>query len=101
MGKALEIYDGADWRRVLKGPKERSFADNISNPKRSQAVTVDRHAVKVALGSIADRDKYGPEMIIQRAGVYETISQAYRDAAKELGMLPLELQAITWLAERE
>jgi hypothetical protein len=101
MGKALEIYDGADWRQVLKGPKERSFADNISNPKRSQAVTVDRHAVRVALGDIATRDKSGPEVILSRVGVYEAIAQAYRDAAKDLGLLPLELQAITWLQEKE
>ena len=101
MGKALEIYDGADWRQILKGPKELSFADNISNPKRSQAVTVDRHAVRVALGAIVAQDKCGPEVILQRKRVYDTIAQAYRDAAKGVGMLPLEIQAITWLQERE
>ena len=101
MGKALEIYDGADWREILKGPKELSFADNISNPRRSQAVTIDRHAVKLALGSIVAKDKYGPEQILRRVGVYETIAEAYRAAAKRTGNLPLELQAITWLVERE
>jgi hypothetical protein len=98
ISKALRILEGERPSLVLGGRKVRSFYRNICLPDRIGAVTVDRHAVAIALNGIGGaqpNDKW-----LERAGTYQLIASAYRSEARALGILPQQLQAITWLAHR-
>ena len=92
--------------------KVRNFYDNILVPNSKRGhVTMDTHAVAAALvralsgesqevkknfgGTGTSGSKYTGEY-----GTYFLTAQAYRDAAKELGLLPREMQSITWEAVR-
>lgn len=66
------------------------FWDNIVDPN-SDRVTVDRHAAKVYWGA-----KYAGAIDV-RGKKYTMIEGSYIKTAKHLGMLPHQLQAITWL----
>lgn len=97
--KALKIKRGDDPESVLKGPKVRAFWKCILEPKHPEAVVVDRHAGRVAVGwgmSIEEINYWIP-----KAGMREKITTAYQQVADELGLLPLEVQAVTWLVYRE
>jgi hypothetical protein len=98
--KALQIADGADWRDVLAGPKERSFAQNISHPQCPQTVTVDGFAAQIALGSLA-RDKEHASYLLRLAGVYTACADGYKIVARDCGVLPSTVQASTWLHWRQ
>jgi hypothetical protein len=96
--KANDIMRGAKPLDVIGGFKSRSFYQNIVNPSDAQAVTVDRHALGIACGKVLS-DKVRKNLS-KRATVYNAIATMYREAATMLGMLPCELQAITWLTWR-
>ena len=67
-----------------------SFADNIANPE-SLRVTVDRHAMGVALNDReAERVKITPKR-------YREIERAYQTVARRHGAMPYQIQARTWL----
>jgi hypothetical protein len=103
--------------------KVRSFYNNIIEPNSANGdVTIDTHAVAAALmrplsGQSAEvHHNFGstPLKVKQPKGwqaaanssktgvqgTYGLYAQAYRDAAQELGLLPRELQSITWEAIR-
>lgn len=91
IAKANAIIEGMHPLEALgKGLKTRSFFDNILNPLTSNEVTVDTHAIKIAG---IDKDSVTPKQ-------YGVIADAYREAAYSLGLAPLDLQAITWIAYR-
>ena len=109
LAKARAILTGADVRETLgfndpekvkrgQGAKVRSFYLNILDPVRSTAVTVDRHAVAVAFGHLPE----GREQVnlLGRRGGYESVADAYREAADLLGTTPLRVQAVTWTVWR-
>ena len=85
--KALASDD--PWSTFGKAPKTRSFAANIRGDLN--AVTVDVWASRIAGVS---------EQQLGRVGVYEAIAHAYRLEAKRAGVLPAQLQAITWIVIR-
>jgi hypothetical protein len=98
ISKALAILEGSPPSLVLGGRKVRSFYRNILYPSRAGAVTVDRHAVAIALHGIGGRspsDKW-----LERAGTYALVASIYRSEARRAGILPQQLQAICWLAHR-
>lgn len=95
--QANAILDGADPLDVLGGAKTRSFFANIFDPDGSHAVTIDRHALDVALG-VKGTDK--SRKLIERKGAYELVADAYRNAAERIGVLPNQAQAIAWVAWR-
>ncbi len=77
----LEGPDRADW-----GPKTYAFWRNLAYPTRDTGqVTLDRHHAR--LHRI-------PEWTPKR---YELAAEEYRRAARTLGILPQQLQAIIWL----
>lgn len=89
--------------------KVRNFFVNISNPNDKNAVTIDTHAVAAALlkplaGSDAEvnTNLSGPPKSASTGlvGSYPVLADAYRELANELGILPRELQSITWEAVR-
>lgn len=92
--------------------KVRSFYDNIllpNNPEHGD-VTIDTHAVAAALMlPLAGSDTYVAHNFGQgvpgssvygTSGTYGIYADAYRLAAKERGLLPREMQSITWEAIR-
>lgn len=90
--------------------KIRSFYNNIAAPKSDlEHVTIDTHAVAAALfEALAGTDPEvvqnfggtGKTSITGVGGTYGLIAEAYRDAAKRVGVLPREMQSITWEAVR-
>lgn len=96
--------------------KVRSFYNNIIAPYAGEDVTIDTHAVAAALlrplGS-SDTEVFhnfgsgvpgspGPKnsAITGLYGTYAIYAEAYRRAAAERGILPREMQSITWEAVR-
>jgi len=71
--------------------KTRAFADCIIDPWTSQAVVIDRHAIKIACGVL------GSQEISITDKRYRDISKAYITAAKTLGLAPHQVQAVTWV----
>ena len=87
--KALAALIG-EYVLPVTARKTFSFAENISNPC-SLRVTVDRHAVKVALNDLtADQVRITPLH-------YKRIEAAYCEVARNNGLLPYQVQAITWV----
>ncbi len=95
--KADAILSGADPADVLGGRKVRSFFTNILFPLRPGAVTVDRHCVDLLAGERG----YVNSRILERIGAYATCASVVRDVARELGLLPHQVQAIAWVAWRQ
>jgi hypothetical protein len=78
---------------ILSSDKVQSFYANILDPTSPDIVTVDAHAIGVWLGTRAVK-------VVAKGDAYQTIQQAYVDTAKELCLIPCQLQAITWLTYR-
>lgn len=74
----------------LTAQKTYSFAENISD-RKSNRVTVDRHAVNAALNNI----KASPVSITKKQ--YELVENCYKKIAKQLDIKPYQLQAIVWV----
>lgn len=79
---------------ILNGNKITSFFLNILNPQTIQAVTVDRHAISVALNNSVTGDY---SMTVNQ---YEFFQNCYRIAAQKRGIRPLQMQAVTWVQWR-
>lgn len=89
------IADSDDPLSMTKGPKVNNFVRAILGADRfPDAVAVDRWAARISLGS---DDKELASKILGRSGGYEAMANAYRDAARQLGIAPSELQAVTWV----
>ena len=86
-----EKYIDTEIKSILNGEKTKTFYENMVYPTRSSGVTVDRHAISIAIGHIAD-DK---EQSISK-DVYTFIEKCYIMTAETLGLAPLHLQSITW-----
>lgn len=86
--KAWRILNGERPLDVLGGDKVRSFYRNILGCEHS--VTVDRWAVRIALGD-PKHDGTVP------SGQYEPMADAFRRVAAKLGVSAHHLQAATWV----
>ena len=86
-------YDGA--KRMLKGQKITSFFMDIMGEFN---VTIDGHARNIAygerIGLTDDRTNIGVRE-------YRALQAAYEAAAERLGLMPYQLQAITWRVWRD
>lgn len=88
--------------------KVRSFFNNISDPWDDQSVTIDTHAIAAALlipvSSGSSEVKFAmdrPEdTLLGVHGTNPVYAEAYFRLARELGILPRELQSIVWEAGR-
>jgi hypothetical protein len=98
--KAIAIRNGARPADILGGRKVRSFFANIYRPTTAGAVTIDRHAVAIALYGIGAPSAAVSDKYLERAAAYQWIAAAYRAEARSFGILPHQLQAIAWLAHR-
>jgi len=81
-------YNGA--KAILNGQKITSFFMDIMGEFN---VTIDGHARNIAynerVGLTDDRTNIGIRE-------YRALQDAYKDAAKQIGIMPYQLQAITW-----
>lgn len=96
VGKAIDcMYATSDQEilKILNGNKIKSFFLNILYPEVSTTVTIDRHAIAVALGRV-------PESASMTKRQYYFFVGAYQRAADVLGILPHQLQAVTWVKWR-
>ena len=90
--------------------KVRNFYNNIISPDHGQDTTIDTHAVAAAalmpLGGNDELVKEGLGMAGPKnadtglKGIYALYFEAYRRAAEEKGVLPRQMQSITWEAVR-
>ncbi len=116
IGKAVEILDNPDLANISSKlgdqHKVRSFYNNMYAPMDDAGdVTIDTHAVAAGLlrplsgGSTEVAHNFGGTGIANSSvtgskGTYGLYAEAYRQAAKERGVLPREMQSITWEAVR-
>lgn len=127
--KAVEAAESGGDKAILtplmgSQHKVRSFYNNILDPNGSAGdVTIDTHAVAAGLlkplsgqatevhhnfGSSPDKKKQGADWkgatknssVTGVQGSYPLYAEAYRRAARERGILPREMQSITWEAAR-
>lgn len=95
--KALRILGGADPTDVLGGRKVRSFFVNLDKPSCHGPVTIDRHALSILCGRpLSEREL----KVLSKHGVYTYAASVYRALARDLGIAPHVLQAITWVRWR-
>lgn len=94
--KAQRILDGESPIPVLNADKTQSFCSNIALNGKNDAVTIDVHAF-----SIAHYRPISSKNIKLGKPLYRDISNSYRRAAAIEGILPTEMQAITWVVWRE
>ncbi len=103
LDRAKRIMAGpGDYESVLaalgndaEAPKIRSFYKNMMGDK--DAVTIDAWMARAIMGKghdMADKDLAAQSL--SWAGAYDKMSEAVRQAAKELNISPRELQAIIW-----
>ena len=87
--RAYQYLSGLDFLSSVKGPKIRSFYSNILNPGDPGPVTIDGHAVNVWRGK--------PEVLKGVVGGfnYNVVVDDYRSVAREVGLLPNQVQSIT------
>ncbi len=76
---------------VAGGRKVRAFGANIANPHSSLDVTLDTWMVQFLNIDIN---------YLQRKGVYDAISAAFRRVAARMGVMPHQLQAAVWIEGR-
>lgn len=96
--KATRIMNGEAPENLLPMDlKTGNFYRCIVNPSDPESVCVDRHAHDVAVGRAYGNEERG----LSSKSRYNVIADAYRRAAKHLGMVPCELQAIVWVAQVE
>jgi hypothetical protein len=103
--KAKRIIEGdrsgMNWNEpldILGGPKVRSFYRNMVFPDIATTVTIDRHAVAIALGGVEAGKEETKKL--NRKGAYEQFEEAYRQAAVRRDVLPHECQAVAWVTWR-
>lgn len=99
--KARDILksDGSDAAilKVLNGNKISSFYLNIRYPDKAEIVTIDRHALSIALGYwITDEDHQG-----MTTKQYEFFVRCYVLAAAKVDVKPLLMQSATWVKWRK
>jgi hypothetical protein len=121
IGKAISILDNPSIENVSRNlgdqHKVRNFYNNIYAPGDPAGhVTIDTHAVAAGLlrplsGNSREvkhnfgsnvKGEVGPKnsSITGVQGTYGIFAEAYRRAAQERGILPREMQSITWEAVR-
>lgn len=81
---------------ILRGNKTSSFFLNILYPDKAISLTIDRHALSIALGYSVNEQQHRSMTNKQ----YEFFSECYRWTAAKLDVSPLVLQSATWLVWR-
>lgn len=96
LGDPDEVFGAMGSPGGTSGMKQRHFYTNILYPEMTEPVTIDRHAYDAFLGLDTGIQNRPVDMVVDDENVYELIAEAYRQVAKEQGMLPHQVQAIAW-----
>lgn len=92
--KVRRILDGEDPEEVLPMTKKTGhFYRNILDPSDPHFVTIDRHAHDSAVGRVLGNDERG----LHQPGRYKTFVNAHIQAANNLGLVPSQVQAVSWV----
>lgn len=102
IAKALKILNGADPLEVFPvatSPKVRAFFACMLDPWGSSEVVIDRHAKGLAymLTSSRTGSATNNKLSMVRPAEFKYLAWHYKKLAKRLGLLPHQLQAITWV----
>jgi hypothetical protein len=107
VSKAINIFRNGDVKNINEnlgnGNKVRNFYNNIVDPNsKTPYVTADTHALSAALNSpISANDASGFGLFNgSLEPSYALVKEAYIRAAEIAGILPREMQSITWEAQR-
>lgn len=121
IGKAVSILENPSLENINKmlgtQHKVRNFYNNIYAPGDSRGhVTIDTHAVAAGLlrplsgksrevlhnfgGGVKGQGGVANSSVTGSQGTYGLYAEAYKRAAAERGILPREMQSITWEAVR-
>jgi hypothetical protein len=115
IGKAVAIYNDGSQENITRSLGEmhkiRNFYNNIIDPMSADGdVTMDTHAIAAALllplsgKSTQVGQNFGTKTSnsgpLGIKGLYYAYADAYALAAKESGLLPRQIQSITWEAVR-
>jgi hypothetical protein len=96
--KVRRIMEGEDPENVLPMEvKTGHFYRCIVDPADPDPVVIDRHAHDVAVGEIYGNRERG----LSSKGRYALLAHCYREAALRLGIIPSELQAVTWVRQTQ
>ena len=98
--QANAILAGGEPGEVLTGTKVRAFFALIDDPTDPWTVCIDRHAIDVAVGQRLAEPLRVALYPMGRSGLYERFARCYRRAADVLGVLPNQVQAVTWVTWR-
>ena len=94
--KALKILecDGSEKciKEILRGQKIISFYTNIRHPHKNKEVTIDRHALSIALSKWIKEEDYAGMTGKQ----YKFFQDCYKYTADKIGISPVLLQSSTW-----
>ncbi len=82
---------------ILKGNKISAFYLNIMYPDKAETVTIDRHALSVALGRWTTDEDYSG-MTTQQ---YDFFVHCFTLAAMKVNVSPILMQSATWVKWRE
>lgn len=91
--RAYRVLDGIDWVFSPYAKKTYNFYQNIWQPNNPEYVTIDGHMYNLWKG---ERNLLKSVAVKFRAKEYEEIAQGFRIVAKEVGLLPNQLQATLW-----
>lgn len=91
---------GAKWSiwDFVGGPKVTAFAQLLADPDGSDAVCIDRHAIRAYQGGYEADSDHG-EVNISRS-MYNKVAQGYRIAAPMKGWKASTMQAVAWVTMR-
>jgi hypothetical protein len=95
--KAISILNDGSPKNISENlggaSKVRNFNNNIIDPTSDKFATIDTHAM--AAGYFLPLGSKSPEVKFD-AATYSFFHDAYSEAAKQRGVLPREMQSITW-----
>ncbi len=98
--KAMALYNGANPKDVVSGPKVTSFFTNILGGDDA-IVTIDRHAIDIAAGRVQSNDVRSSQVggKARYDALVKEFIQAARIISKETGavLTGSQMQAITWV----
>lgn len=90
--RAYSYLTGVNFLASVSGKKIASFYRNILNPDDPEPVTIDGHAVNVWRG----RRENLKAVVVGRGFNYDQVARDYRLVARDVGLLPNQVQSVTW-----
>lgn len=89
--RAWQFLHGLDFLKTTKGPKTRSFYQNILDPSDPEPVTIDGHMACISIGK-----RMTMKEVVRARFKYSDLAADFIAAARHVGVLPNQLQAMLW-----